>query len=169
MDTVIVGEAESEYYHGYAGHDDSAGMSNGRTFRQARGWMRYAMTAFDDTQVTVACTFGPNEKAAEYEVVVEDSLVAAKTLGVSTAESIVVEVAVPFAVTKGRTSLAVTIRAKNGATPALRELRIIQDHHEQDPQLAYLQSHMQSHMQSNMQSQPVASFPKSQNPIGVAR
>lgn len=130
VDWVIAGNAESEASHGYAGHDDLAGVVNDTSYRQARGWMRYALTTFDDTEVTVALTFVGGNAPSNYDVVVEDSLVASRTFAEPAGRSKVVEVAVPFSLTKGRTNIAITIRGRAGATPALRELRTIQDHHE---------------------------------------
>ena len=43
----------------------------------------------------------------------------------------VVETVVPFALTKGRTNIAVMLRAHERVTPPLRELRVMQDHNEQ--------------------------------------
>jgi len=134
VDTVKAGDHESELNHGYAGHDALAGVANDTTFRQARGWMRYAVTTFDDTEVTVACTFGGSGNVPlNYDVVVEDSLIASRTFSSPSAASSVVEITVPFSLTKGKTNIAVMIRARGGLTPALRELRIIQDHYEFGP------------------------------------
>lgn len=131
VDTVSAGDAESEADHGYAGHEDFTGVTNHKTFRQARGWMRYAMTTFDDTQVTIACTFVRTANTPlTYDVIVEDSLVATRTFTATSALPVVVEIAVPLSVTKGRTNIAVFIRGRGGLTPALRELRTIQDHYE---------------------------------------
>ncbi|MBC8085917.1 MAG: hypothetical protein H7Z40_01530 [Phycisphaerae bacterium] len=130
VDTVTAGNFESEAAHGYAGHDDSAGVVNDTSFRQARGWMRYALTTFDDTEVTVALTFIGASAPLNYDVVVEDSLIASRSFDVPSGTSKVVEVIVPFSLTKGRTNIAVTIRGRGGPTPALRELRTIQDHYE---------------------------------------
>lgn len=125
VDTVFAGNAESEQAHGYAGHDDRAGIASDSTYREARGWMRYALTTFDDTEVTLACTFLASP-TTQYEVVVEDSVVARSTLLAAGT----VEVRVPFAVTKGRTNIAVTLRGRDGATPRLHAIRVLQDHHE---------------------------------------
>ncbi len=130
VDRVQLGEARSEAAHGYAGHDVVAGVAGGTSFRQARGWMRYALTTFDDTEVTVACTFVRTEGLiGPYDVVVEDSVIATRTHSSSTASS-VVEIRVPFSITKGRTNIAIMIRARGGLTPALSELRTVQDHNE---------------------------------------
>ncbi len=125
VDTVIAGDAESEQAHGYAGHDDSAGIASDSTYREARGWMRYALTTFDDTEVTLACAFLASP-TTQYDVVVEDSVIARSTLKGPG----IVEVRVPFAVTRGRTNIAVTLRGRDGATPRLHSIRVLQDHHE---------------------------------------
>ena len=129
VDLVAAGRPESEAEHGYAGHDDSTGTIDGRAYRQARGWMRYAVTTFDDTEVTIACTF-LGSASGSFDLIVEDSVIATKRVDVTTGTPTVVELLVPFAVTKGKTSIAVVLRAHNGPTPRLHELRTIQDHNE---------------------------------------
>jgi hypothetical protein len=129
VDLVAAGSALSEAQHGYAGHDDTAGTADGRTYRQARGWMRYAVTTFDDTEVTIACTF-LGSASGSFDLIVEDSVIATKHVDVTTGTPIIVELLVPFAVTKGKTSIAVILRAHRGPTPRLHELRTIQDHNE---------------------------------------
>ena len=136
-----MGDARSEASHGYAGHDASSGIVGGRTSRQARGWMRYALTTFDDTDVTLECTFGDENSASGnvprgYDVIVEDSLIATRTFA-SAPTAGVVEIRVPFAVTKGRTNIAVTIRGHDGPTPVLHVLRVLQDHNEVDHQTSF--------------------------------
>jgi hypothetical protein len=174
VDMVRVGEAASDAAHGYAEHDAVRGIMNGRPYRSARGWMRYAMATFDDTEVTIACTFiapsgrtadtrasaAPDARAemsARFELLVEDSLIAMPTptrtlqaspdrsLSESSPTPVVVEVAIPFALTRGRTNIAVMIRARGGATPPLSELRVIQDHNEVD---RYATSHSTSSLRA---------------------
>jgi hypothetical protein len=131
VDTVIAGNAESELAHGYAGHDDWAAVQNDTTFRQATGWMRYAMTTFDDTEVTIACVFvGSRDSTRQFDLVVEDSVVARATLAPTDSATRTVEMRVPFGVTRGRANIAVVLRGREGRTPALRSLSILQDHHE---------------------------------------
>ncbi|MEO7995936.1 MAG: DUF6805 domain-containing protein [Gemmatimonadaceae bacterium] len=131
VDTVEVGNPVSETNHGYVGADATTGVTDGISYRQARGYMRYAMKTFDDTPLSVACTFvGSANESLNYELVVEDSVIATKTLKTPSVEPVVVEIAVPFAITKGRTNVAIIIRARDGMTPALRSLRTVQDHNE---------------------------------------
>ncbi len=135
VDVVSVGDPRSEAAHGYAGHDVSTGVVNGKPFRQSLGWMHYTLATFDDTDVTIACTFVGVDSATgvhsrTFDIVVEDSLIATRTVLAVSSAPVVVEIGVPFAVTKGKTNIVVIIRARGGLTPALRELRTIQDHHE---------------------------------------
>ena len=132
VDRVEAGRADSEALHGYAGHDDTTGTAEGQSFRQAQGWIRYALTTFDDTDVTIACTF-LGSASGNYDLVVEDSLIASRRFDAGTGAPTVVEILVPFAVTKGKTSIAVMLRARGGPTPQLHELRTIQDHNEVAP------------------------------------
>ncbi len=134
VDAVQAGDATSESEHGYAGYEASSGIVNGRSFRQARGWMRYALTTFDDTEVSLEFTFGADGTTAGnvargYDVIVEDSMIATRSFSASASPAIV-ELRVPFAVTKGRANIAVTIRGHDGPTPLLHQLRVLQDHNE---------------------------------------
>lgn len=136
VDTVVAGNPASESLHGYVGHDATSGMTEGKTFREALGWMRYSLTTFDDTEVTLAWTFAPSagegaSVSREYEVVVEDTVVATRRYNAGASNVAVVEIVVPFALTKGRTNIAVMLRARGAPTPALREVRVIQDHNEE--------------------------------------
>ena len=132
VDIAEVGNVASEATHGYAGNDVIAGVANGKPYRQARGWMRYALTTFDDTEVTLALTFVATDSVSRsYEIAVEDSVIATRTfVAQPNTSTSVVQITVPFAVTKGKTNIAIIVRARGGATPALRELRTIQDHNE---------------------------------------
>ena len=133
VDVAEVGNARSEAAHGYADYDAISGTMDGRPHRQARGWMHFSLKTFEDTDVTVSCTFaGIDTVSRSYDIVVEDSVIATRTLKTQTSVPTVVDVAVPFSLTKGKTNIVVVIRARGGLTPALRELRTIQDHYEVD-------------------------------------
>lgn len=137
VDTVVVGDPSSEGAHGYDGAGATRGMIDGRPFRQTDRWMHFVLTTFDDTDVTLALTFldaagGAVERPSSYDVVVEDSLVAPSTRRETNGAATVVEVDVPFRLTRGKTGIVVFIRARGGLTPPLHALRIIQDHHEVD-------------------------------------
>lgn len=129
MDRITVGDVRSEVEHAYAGEGVTTGVAAGRAFRQTRGWMRFALTVFDDTEVTIACTFaGTGDVPQVFDLIVENQVVASYTF--HSADAAVVELRVPLALTKGRTNILVVLRATNGPTPALLELRTVQDHNE---------------------------------------
>lgn len=131
VDTVEVGSPDSDAEHGYAGNDVRVGMVDGKSFRQARGWMHYALKTFDDTPVTVACTLVSADRAEYgYDLIVEDSVIASPTFSSQSSAPTVVEFLVPFSLTKGKAHIAIIIRARDGQTPALQMIRIIQDHFE---------------------------------------
>ena len=133
VDTAEAGNSSSEAVHGYAGDNVSVGVLDGKSYRQARGWMHYALKTFEDTPVTVACTFVSTDNVARgYDIVVEDSVLVSRTFTSQSNAPSVVEIAVPFSLTKGKVSVAVIIRARGGPTPALHMIRTIQDHYEFD-------------------------------------
>ena len=137
MDVVKVGDAGSERDHDYAGEDVAAGLSGGQPFRQTRNWLRYTLKVYEDTEVTVAFTFvGSAGARVPFELVVEDKPVTTHVFTSPSAAPAVAELRVPFALTKGKTNIMVMLRATSGATgptPALLELRTIQDHLERPP------------------------------------
>ena len=128
MDRITVGDIRSEQDHAYAGEDVTVGAAGGRAFRQARAWMRYALTVFDDTEVTVVCTFLGSDAPRTFDLIVENHAVTSYTF--RSTETTTVEFRVPLELTKGRTNILVMLRATNGSTPALLELRTVQDHNE---------------------------------------
>ena len=131
VDIAGPGDAHSEEAHGYAGHDVVAGVANGRAFRKARGWMHYALTTFDDTEVTVALTFLATDSVPRsYDLIVEDSLIVTRRFTAGSSALNVVEHTVPFVLTKGKSSIAVVIRGRDGLSPAVHEIRTVQDHYE---------------------------------------
>ena len=134
VDVAEVGDARSEDAHGYAAHDAVSGAMDGKPYRQTRGWMHFAMKTFEDTEVTVSLAFAAIDTVSRsYDLVVEDSVITTRTFSSKSGAAPAVDIVVPFALTKGKTNITVVIRARGGVTPALRQLRTIQDHYELDP------------------------------------
>jgi hypothetical protein len=67
---------------------------------------------------------------ASFDLIVEDSVVATRTVSPRVSSPVVVPFAVPFARTKGKAHVIVIVRARDGLTPGVRRLRTIQDHYE---------------------------------------
>ena len=128
VDRVTVGDARNEQAHAYAGEGVATGVAKGLVFRQASSWMRYALTVFDDTEVTIACTFAGSDAPRTFDLVIENTVVT--TYSFNSADSATVELRVPIALTAGKTNILVMLRANNGPTPPLLALRSVQDHNE---------------------------------------
>jgi hypothetical protein len=136
VDLVKIGDLASERAHEYAGADVSEGVIAGRPFREARGWQRYALTVYDDSEVALRFLFrGTEGKPAVFDLIVEGRKVSTGHFTSSAREPAVLEVRLPIAVTAGRTSLLVMMAAVDGPTPGLIELGVVQEHLER-PTLA---------------------------------
>jgi hypothetical protein len=129
VDVVKVGDARSEREHEYAGDAVTEGVSDGKAFRQARGWLRYSLTVYDDTEVTVACTFvrSPGQRLP-VDQHVEGRPIVTHTWLTPAATPAIVEFRIPMAVTRGKTVISVMLRAVDGPTPGLIEMRSVQEH-----------------------------------------
>jgi hypothetical protein len=129
VDVVKVGDATSEREHRYAGEGVTEGVADGRTFREVRGWLSYSMAVYEDTEVTLACTFrGSEGRKIPFDLVVEGRKIATNTFVSTSSRPTIVDVRIPFGITKGLTAIHVMLRAVDGPTPALLELRTVQEH-----------------------------------------
>lgn len=131
VDVAEVGNADSEAAHGFAGELLETGRIDGAPHVATGAWMHFALTTFDDTEVTVELTLvNPASSARSFDLIVEDSVVATRTVSPRVSSPVVVPFAVPFARTKGKAHVIVIVRARDGLTPGVRRLRTIQDHYE---------------------------------------
>ncbi|MGE5361147.1 MAG: DUF6805 domain-containing protein [Bacteroidales bacterium] len=129
VDVVSVGDPRSERDHEYAGEDVTAGAIGGTRFVQTRGWLRYSLTTYDDTAVTVRCTLrGSEGRRLPFELLVEGRSILTHTFVSASAAPSTVDLPVPMSVTRGKTVISVMIRAVNGPTPGLINLQIVQEH-----------------------------------------
>jgi hypothetical protein len=129
VDVVMAGDAASERDHEYEGAGVTEGVIDGRTYRQASGSLSYSMAVYEDTEVTLACTFrGSEGRKIPFDLLVEGRKIATHVFVSPSSAPASVEIRVPFDITKGLTSIYVTLRAVDGPTPALLELRTVQEH-----------------------------------------
>jgi hypothetical protein len=135
VDVVKVGDPASEREHEFAGDGVTDGVADGRAFRQARGWLRYSLNVYDDSEVTLACTFrGSEGRTYVFDLLVEGRKVVTHTFVSPSSVPMKVEFRVPMSVTAGRTSISVMLRAVDGVTPGVIELRTVQEHLERPAQ-----------------------------------
>ena len=104
-------------------------MIDGRTYREARGWLSYSMAVYEDTEVTLSCVFrGTEGRRLAFDLLVEGRPVKTHAVVSPSSRPASVEFRIPFEITKGLTVIHVTLRAVDGPTPALLELRTVQEH-----------------------------------------
>jgi hypothetical protein len=129
VDVVKVGDPASEREHEYAGEDVTRGVEDGRVYRQPGGWLRYSLTVYEDTEVTLACTFlGSSGRRLTFDLLVDGQTILSPTFVSPSAAPVAVDYTIPFRLTKGKTVISVTLRATGGPTPRLIELRTVQEH-----------------------------------------
>jgi hypothetical protein len=130
VDVVKVGDSVAERLHDYAGERVSDGpVEDGRRFRQALGWQRYTLAVYDDSEVALSFTFrGSEGRHAAFDLVVEGRKVTTHTFTSQSEVPAAIEIRLPMALTAGRTSLIVMLRAVDGPTPGLIELCALQEH-----------------------------------------
>ena len=134
VDVVNAGDAASEREHDYAGEGATAGVIDGRAYRQARGWLSYAMAVYDDTEVTLTCVFrGTEGRSLAFDLLVDGRPVKTRTVVPPSSLPAIVDLRIPFEITKGLTAIRVMLRAVDGPTPPLLELRTVQEHLERQP------------------------------------
>jgi len=129
VDLVTVGAAASDRDHEFSGDGVTAGVADGRSYREALGWQRYVLTVYEDSDVTLVCTFrGSNGQPRAFVLEVEGTAVSVKPFQSASLRPVDVEIRVPAVLTRRRTAIAVTIRAVDGPTPALIQLKTVQEH-----------------------------------------
>ncbi len=134
VDVVTVGDRISEAEHEYSGDGVIDGTVDGRPYRQTRGSLSYTLNVFDDTEVAVICVFrGTEGRRLAFDVLVEGRKVRTSTLVTPSAAPSSVEIRVPGDFTRNLTRIFVTVRAVDGPTPGLIELRTVQEHLERHP------------------------------------
>lgn len=129
VDVVMVGDPLSESAHEYAAEGAVEGIVAGRRFRQAQGWMRYSLRVYEDSEVTLACTFrGTEGRRLVFDLMVEGRKVLTRVLETHSAEPTSLEFRLPQTLTRSLTAIAVILRGVDGPTPGLIELRTEQEH-----------------------------------------
>jgi hypothetical protein len=134
VDLVKVGDRASEREHEYAGDGVADGIIDGKLYRQTRGSLSYALNVFDDSEVVIRCTFrGTEGRTLTFDLLVEGRNVGSRAFATPSAAPTSVEFRVPAGITRNLTRIYVTLRAVDGLTPGLMEMRTIQEHLERDP------------------------------------
>lgn len=141
VDAVRVGDFESELHRGFADHESNAASDSLGSYRVVSGWLHYSLATFEDTEVTVGIALTSEREPRLVDVLVEDSLIRTvntdslnqpgiRVASAAGAGITMLEIDVPFTLTRGKSQITVVLRSRNGVTPKLREVRTIQYHNE---------------------------------------
>lgn len=129
VDIVTMGDARSEHEHDYAAERVIEGVADGRVCRQADGWLRVSLTVYEDTDVTLVATFrGSAGVPVTFDLLVDGNAVKVPAFVSPSVAPARAEYLLPIGLTRGKTRISVTLRATNGPTPGLIDLRTVQEH-----------------------------------------
>jgi hypothetical protein len=130
VDAVNVTNAREEVAHELDGEEMTVGESAGRKWRSAAGWFSYALRIYEDTSLTIVCTFGDSGGTREvFDILVDGRKAAARVRESQGSNPREFRLSLPLAETAGKTEVIVTFRARPGAfTARLLEVRTVQEH-----------------------------------------
>jgi len=130
VDAVNVTSAREEVAHGLDGEGMTVGEAAGRKWRSATGWFSYALRIYEDTALTVGCTFADADGDGEaFDVLVDGREVATRVRTPRGSAPKEDRFTLPLAETAGKTQVTVTFRAHVGSrTARLLQVRGMQEH-----------------------------------------
>ncbi len=130
VDSVDVTAAGDEARHAFAGEDTSLGEAAGRNWRSATGWFTYSLRIYDDSPLTLVFAFADSSGDREsFDILVDGTKVATVDHEAGRRKAEEWRFDVPFAQTKGKTSVTVRLRARAGArTSRVLEVCTVQEH-----------------------------------------
>jgi len=134
VDLVDVSDPQSEAAHGYAGRAVAVGRWRDRAWRATRDSFSYEVRIFDDSPVSLECTFVPADGEPAVDVLLDGRVLPRPSWTPAgdlarAGDRGVVRLHAPAEWTVGRTAATTTFRARNGAwTPGLLAVRVVQEH-----------------------------------------
>ena len=118
IDSVIIGQIDSEQQHQQQGERTATGPFSGRAWRHADqgGWFSYRMKVLPDQPMTLMCTYwGSDSGEREFDILVNETGIATQRLeGKQPGEFIDVAYEIPTSLTNGQTSITVRFQAHPG-------------------------------------------------------
>lgn len=120
VDSVKVGERESEAAHGWRGSGSNSGAHLDRRWRDARGggWFSYELAVLPEGPMTVMCTYwGSDTGGRVFDVLIDDTKIATQKLDRNRPEEFFdVEYPIPPKLTRGKEKVTVKFAAHPGRT-----------------------------------------------------
>jgi len=130
VDAVNVAAAREEISHALDGEEMTVGETEGRRWRSATGWFSYTLRIYEDTPLTIVCTFAETGGSREaFDVLVDGRKAATQVREPQGPHPREFRFNLPLADTAGRTEVTVTLRAHAGSrTARLLEVKNVQEH-----------------------------------------
>jgi hypothetical protein len=130
VDGVSVTSAREETAHALHGEEMTVGETGGRKWRSATGWFGYSLRIYEDTPLTIVCTFAAAAGDREaFDVLVDGRKAATTTREPRGPNPSEFRFSLPLTDTAGKTEVSVTFRAHAGSrTARLLEVRSVQEH-----------------------------------------
>ena len=130
IDSVVIGEEQSEKQHALQGERTSHGQAFGRAWRHATGggWFSYRLKVAPDAEQSVFCAYwGGDAGNRRFAILVDGREVGRQTLAAGKpGEFFAAEYRIPAALTQGKSEVVVKIAADPGATAGgIFDLRIL--------------------------------------------
>jgi hypothetical protein len=118
VDTVAIGDPESEADHALAGNATATGLGNARRWRHATGggWFSYRLKVRPDVPMSLRCAFwGDEDPPRRFDILVDGARLATMELNHNKpGEFFAVEHPLPTALTRGKQRVTVQFRAHAG-------------------------------------------------------
>jgi len=117
VDSVGVGEPQSERDHNFAGEKTNTGEYLGRKWRDARGWFSYELKMSPEQETVLACTYWGGETGQRaFDVLVDGQKLASQTLNNNKPGKFFdVEYNIPKGRVAGKTRVNVKFQAHEGS------------------------------------------------------
>ncbi len=130
VDGVDVTSAREETAHALHGEEMTVGEVAGRKWRSATGWFGYSLRIYEDTPLTIVCTFAEADADREaFDVLVDGRQVAAEVRAPQRPNPKDLRLTLPLPDTAGKSQVTITFRAHPGArTARLLEVKSVQEH-----------------------------------------
>jgi hypothetical protein len=130
VDGVNVTSAREETAHALHGEEMTVGEIAGRKWRSATGWFGYSLRIYEDTPLTIVCTFADVDGDREaFDVLVDGRQVAAEIHRPQRPNPRELRLTLPLTDTAGKSQVTITFRAHPDArTARLLEVRSVQEH-----------------------------------------
>lgn len=114
VDSVLIGDAESEKAHNLKSRKSESGHYLGKAWRQAvgGGWFSYDLKVLPDKPMVLMCTYWGSDLGRTFDILIEGTKIATQTVNVNfPGDFFDIEYKIPADLTKGKNTVTVKFQA----------------------------------------------------------